>query len=126
MSTDTNLTTEADTAEASQVDPDGAARLVADGALLVDVREPDEFAAGHAPGATNVPLDMLDPAALPRGRTIVTTCRTGHRGAIAAARLQAAGLDVRNLAGGMTAWAAAGLPVVRDDGSPGTILCPTT
>jgi rhodanese-related sulfurtransferase len=126
MSTDTNPTTEVDTTEAPQVDPAEAARLVADGALMIDVREPDEFAAGHAPGATNVPLDTLDPDALAKDRTIVTTCRTGHRGAIAAARLQAAGFDVRNLAGGMTAWAAAGLPVVRDDGSPGTILTPSS
>jgi rhodanese-related sulfurtransferase len=126
MSTDMNPTTAVDTTEVPQVEPADAARLVADGALLIDVRGPDEFAAGHAPGATNIPLDTLDPAALPRDRALVTTCRTGRRGAQAAARLQAAGFDVHNLAGGMTAWAAAGLPVVRDDGSPGTILTPTT
>jgi rhodanese-related sulfurtransferase len=121
MSTDTNTTGTVETTDVPQVDPAEAARLIDEGAFLVDVREPDEFAAGHAPGAVNMPLEQLDPDAVPRDRLIITTCRTGRRGAKAAARLLAAGFDVRNLAGGMTAWAAAGLPVVRDDGSPGTI-----
>jgi rhodanese-related sulfurtransferase len=121
MSTDTNTTGTVETTDVPQVDPAEAARLIDEGAFLVDVREPDEFAAGHAPGAVNMPLEQLDPDAVPRDRLIITTCRTGHRGAKAAAGLLAAGFDVRNLAGGMTAWAAAGLPVVRDDGSPGTI-----
>ncbi|NMH97014.1 rhodanese-like domain-containing protein [Pseudonocardia acidicola] len=121
MNTETSTGGGVETADVPQVDPAEATRLIHDGALLVDVREPDEFAAGHAPGAVNMPLEQLDPDALPRDRLIVTTCRTGHRGAKAAARLLAAGFGVRNLAGGMTAWANAGLPVVRADGSPGTI-----
>ncbi|RTL69560.1 MAG: rhodanese-like domain-containing protein [Pseudonocardiaceae bacterium] len=104
-----------------QVDPAGAGTLAAGGALLLDVREPAEWAAGHIPGAVHVPLGSLDPAALPAARVVVAVCRSGNRSGKAAAALADAGLDVRNLAGGMKAWAGAGRDVVRDDGSPGTV-----
>jgi rhodanese-related sulfurtransferase len=105
----------------AQVDPTETARLIADGALLLDVRELDEWAAGHAPGAVHVPLGQLDPATLPRDRVVVAICRSGNRSGTAARWLAAAGIDVRNLAGGMKAWAADGHPVRRDDGQPGTV-----
>lgn len=109
-------------APSDDVDTHEAERLAADGAvLLLDVREPDEWEAGHAPGATHVPLGDLDPAALPTDRPIVAVCRSGNRSGKAAETLSAAGLTVHNMAGGMNAWVAAGQPVVRDDGTSGSV-----
>lgn len=104
-----------------QVDPAQAEKLAADGALMLDVREPDEWAAGHIPGATHTPLGVLDPAAVPTDRVVIAACRSGNRSGKAAARLLAAGVDVRDLAGGMQAWAAHGHTVTRDDGTAGTV-----
>ena len=105
----------------AEVDPQTAVRLIAEGALLIDVREPNEWAAGHSPTARHVPLAGLTPEALPAGRMIVAVCRSGARSARAAEALSKAGIETRNLTGGMTAWAAAGLPVMGADGRPGTI-----
>jgi rhodanese-related sulfurtransferase len=107
--------------QAIQVGPAEADKLAADGALLVDVREPEEWAAGHIPGAVHMPLGSLDPAAVPHDRIVVAVCRSGNRSGRAADRLAAAGIDVRNLAGGMKAWAEDGRTVARDDGSAGTV-----
>lgn len=110
------------TVPAEDVDTHEAERLAADGAvLLLDVREPEEWDAGHAPGAVHVPLGDLDPATVPTDRPVVAVCRSGNRSGKAAAALGAAGLQVHNMAGGMNAWAAAGQPVVRDDGTSGTV-----
>lgn len=104
------------------VDAAEAARLTDAGdVVLLDVREDDEWSGGHAPQATHVPLGSLDPAAVARDRPIITVCRSGNRSGKAAATLAAAGFDVRNLAGGMTAWAGSGLPVIRADGGPGEV-----
>lgn len=103
------------------IDPQTAVRLIADGAVLLDVRDPDEWAAGHSPTAQHLPLADLSVDALPTGHIIVAVCRSGARSARAAAALSQAGVEVRNLAGGMQAWAAAGLPVVGADGRPGAI-----
>ena len=106
----------------TEIDPAEAARLADAGqVLLLDVREPGEWDSGHAPLATHVPLGDLDPAAVPQGLPVVAICRSGNRSGHAAQALAAAGIDVRNMAGGMNAWAAAGLPVVRADGAPGEI-----
>jgi rhodanese-related sulfurtransferase len=105
-----------------EVDPARAAQLAADGALLLDVREPDEWAAGHASGAVHMPLGDLRPGDVPRDRVVVAVCRSGGRSGKAAVVLAGAGVDVRNMAGGMNAWAAATLPVTRDDGQPGTVV----
>ncbi len=86
------------------------------------MREDDEWAAGHARGAMHVPLGELGPALVPAGCPVVAVCRSGNRSAQAAAELAQTGYDVRNLAGGMRAWTAAGLPVVRDDGTAGEII----
>lgn len=104
------------------VEPGEAARLAGTGqALLLDVREPAEWERGHAPGALHLPLGDLDPSAVPADRPVIAVCRSGNRSGAAAAVLARAGRDARNLTGGMTAWAAQGLPVVRPDGSPGEI-----
>lgn len=109
--------------EVPVVDPAGAAALVEEGALLLDVREPHEWEAGHSPQATHVPMgqvaDNLD--TLPADRPVVCVCHVGGRSAAVAGFLRQAGFDARNLAGGMEAWAGAGLPVVDGAGGPGRI-----
>ena len=107
----------------AEVEVAEAARLVDAGlALLVDVREDDEWTAGHAPPALHVPLGRLPQARLPVGRPVLAICRSGNRSATAAALLLARGVHARNVAGGMRAWQAAGLPVTTGHGPPGTGL----
>ena len=109
-------------AQVPEIDATEAARLAETGeVLLLDVREDDEWAHGHAPQATHTVLGVLDPAAIGRDRPVVAVCRSGKRSSAAAQALASAGHDVRNLTGGMQAWAGAGLPVVAADGSAGTI-----
>jgi len=92
------------------------------GAVLVDVRENDEWAAGHASDAVHVPLGEAGEAAERlAGRRVLVVCRSGNRSAKAAKALAEAGVDVTNVVGGMSSWAEAGLPVVADDGSPGAV-----
>lgn len=106
-----------------EVDPAGALRLVeVSGAVLLDVREDDEWAAGHAPGAVHVRLGVLDPKDHDAAVPVVAVCRSGKRSGVAAGRLAAAGVTVYNLAGGMQAWQEAGQPVVRDDATVGTVI----
>lgn len=86
---------------------------LADGSiLLVDVREPNEFAAGHIPGAILNPLQKFDPKALPQesGKRVVLACRAGGRSLKALELAQAAGRDdVRaHYPGGFDGWAKAG------------------
>lgn len=104
------------------VDPAEAARMAGrEDVVLLDVREPAEWEAGHAAGAVHQPLDALDPAMLDPDVEYVAVCRSGNRSGKAAAVMAAAGLPVANMAGGMTAWAEAGLPIVRDDGGAGIV-----
>ncbi|WP_309235451.1 MBL fold metallo-hydrolase [Streptomyces sp. TRM64462] len=95
------------------------------GAVLVDVREGDEWRAGHAPGAVHVPLSGLrGRCALPgaaQGRDLVVVCRSGQRSQEAARLLIARGADAVDVVGGMRAWAGAGFPVVDEHGNSGTI-----
>ena len=110
-------------AQVPGVDATEAARLAEAGhVLLLDVREDDEWASGHAPQASQTVLGQLDPTAVPRDRPVIAVCRSGTRSTQATHALLAAGVEVRNLTGGMQAWAAAGLPVVRADGGPGEII----
>ena len=83
--------------------------------ILVDVREPGEFASERISGSVHHPLSSFDPKALPatNGRTIVMQCGSGIRSAKAVAQCQKAGMDVdSHLAGGIMAWKGAGLPTV--------------
>ncbi len=102
------------------VDVTRALELVDDGALLLDVREGDEWRAGRAPQATHLPLSSVPDALddLARERLIVCVCRSGGRSARAAQFLSEQGFDVVNLDGGMTAWHASGAIMVADDGVP--------
>ncbi len=104
------------------LDPGQAAELLERGeALLIDVREPQEWAAGHAPQAEHLPLGLVTPEAVPQDRPVIAICRSGNRSGKTADALAAAGVRVHNLAGGMTAWTQSGLPIVTDDGKPGTV-----
>jgi rhodanese-related sulfurtransferase len=87
---------------------------------LIDVRTPVEYAEGHAEGARLIPLDKLDPRAVmaarngSAGELLYVICKSGARAAKAVEKFRAAGFDnVISVAGGTTAWADAGLPVVR-------------
>lgn len=86
------------------------------GPLVVDVRAESEWDAGHLPGALHIPLPELEErrGEIPTDREVVLQCQGGGRSAIAASLLKARGHDrVANLAGGYSAWVAAGLPVER-------------
>lgn len=100
------------------VSPKEAARMLGEGAVLIDVRERGEFEAGHAPQARHVALRHLPDrmSSLPRSRTVVLVCRSGARSSRAAQLLARQGFDAINLTGGMNAWDRAGLPVVRGGG----------
>lgn len=90
--------------------------LAANQAMVVDVREPDEFAGGHIPGSINMPLSAFQPSRLPapEGRQLVLTCLGGKRSGMALDKCAAAQASVdTHLAGGFGAWAKAGLPVER-------------
>ena len=99
---------------------DVAARLNR-GALLVDIREADEFARRHVAGAVSRPLSAFEQAHLriEPGQDVIFTCRTGNRTSVHCARLQASvDGDAWVLEGGVDGWAAAGLPVVADRAAP--------
>lgn len=99
---------------------DAHAALEAGDAILIDVREPDEYAAAHIEGAVLAPLSEI-PAAwqaltLPAGKTVIVQCLSGGRSGRVCAWVGPTGPDgqpVVNLAGGIKAWAAAGLPIVH-------------
>ena len=87
------------------------------GAFLLDVREDDEWAAGHAPDAVHIRLRELGARAgeLPRDREVYIICRSGHRSAYAAQALAGGGLTAINVADGMTGWAIAGRPMISEN-----------
>jgi rhodanese-related sulfurtransferase len=95
-----------------------------DDAYVLDVRTEEEWAAGHAPGATLVPM-MEIPARLaevPRDHPVFVVCRVGQRSAQVVAYLAAQGFDnVVNVDGGMMEWAATGHPVIGGDGRAGWV-----
>ena len=87
-------------------------------ALVVDVREPNEFAAGHVLGAKNVPLARIDASgaelAKKKQRPVIVYCDGSERSAKALATLKRQGFTrVANLSGGLAAWQQAGLPVEK-------------
>lgn len=99
-----------------------------DGDFLLDVREDDEWQAGHAEGALHIPLSdfvarygELTEAAPQDGR-INVICRSGGRSAQVTLYLVQQGIDAANVHGGMQVWAAEGRPVVVDGGGSGFVL----
>ncbi|MEU2236772.1 rhodanese-like domain-containing protein [Streptomyces vietnamensis] len=98
-----------------EVDLEVFASELARGAFTIDVREPDEYAAGHVPGVRTAPLSELGAhlAALPADRPVYVICASGNRSAWAAEHLEAAGFHAVSVAGGTSGWARTGRPVVR-------------
>ncbi|MGC5617525.1 rhodanese-like domain-containing protein [Georgenia sp. Z1491] len=98
-------------------------QTIPEGYTLLDVREDDEWEAGHAPGAVHIPLGELTERADELGDDdILVICRTGGRSARAAQWLNQSGYDAWNVDGGMTGWAAAGREIVASDGSVPEIM----
>jgi phage shock protein E len=103
--------------EVDDYDPKETQSEVASGAMLVDVREPHEWNAGHLPGATHIPMGEIPKRLrdLPRDRKIIFTCRSGNRsGQIKDYLIDEHGYtDVHNQLGGIIAWQLEGLPIVK-------------
>lgn len=89
------------------------------GVFLLDVREDDEWAAGHAPEAVHVRLGELSARTedIPRDQEVYVICRSGARSAYAAQALAGAGWNTVNVADGMTGWAVAGRPMISETGA---------
>ncbi|MEU7644375.1 rhodanese-like domain-containing protein [Streptomyces huasconensis] len=98
------------------------------GDFLLDVREDDEWQAGHAEGALHIPMSEFVSRygelteAAPQDGKVNVICRSGGRSAQVTMYLGQQGIDAVNVAGGMEAWAAAGRPVVDDKGEPGAVI----
>jgi len=109
----------------TQASPDAVRDgLVSGEILLVDVREPSEYAFERIHGALLYPLSTFDPRSIPAGgRKVVVQCAGGVRSMRAAQALVAAGHEhVINLDGGINAWKAAGLPLIRIDPASGQVV----
>jgi rhodanese-related sulfurtransferase len=93
-------------------------------ATLLDVREPDEWAAGHAPDATHLPMSELTARMdeLPDGDPLYVICRSGGRSARVVAYLAGQGYPAVNVGGGMQAWARQGREVVAEGGGEPQIV----
>jgi len=95
----------------------GATRFINDAhPIVLDVREPAEFAAGHLPNARNIPAGELEKRVgdLPSGKPVLVCCASGARSGRALGVLRKAGHEqVFNLDGGVQAWRQAGLPIVK-------------
>jgi rhodanese-related sulfurtransferase len=98
-----------------EIDVAELARRHAEGAYVLDVRQPDEYEAGHVPGAVLVPLDQLEArqGEVPSDRPLLVICKSGGRSAKAVQVLNGAGYDATNVAGGTMAWIDAGHPVAE-------------
>ena len=97
-----------------EVDVRAFAAAHRDGAVVVDVREPGEYASGHVPGATMMPLAQVHMRLrdLPRREPIYVICASGNRSRTAASWMDSAGITAISVAGGTGAWASAGRPLV--------------
>jgi rhodanese-related sulfurtransferase len=105
----------------TEYDPEEVQELLEQGrVLLVDVREPMEYAAERIMGALLYPLSTFDAAHLPLDgeRTLVFQCAAGGRSLTAARMRQAAGQPAAHMAGGISEWKAQGLPTVRVGSRP--------
>jgi rhodanese-related sulfurtransferase len=108
---------------AEDIDANEAARRIAAGSYLLDVREQAEWDEGHAPQARHLALSSLaaEYGQLPKDQEIVVVCKVGGRSGQAAAFLEREGYNTVNLDGGMLAWAASGFAVVDNQQHAGQI-----
>jgi len=92
--------------------------------FLLDVREPDEWGAGHVPGSVHIPMRELGArqAELPSDSTILCVCRSGSRSGMVARALAEAGYRVENLDGGLQSWEAYGHPLEDMSGEQGMVV----
>jgi len=100
-----------------------ASKLAAD-ATVLDVREPDEWAAGHIETAIHIPIGEVTGRLedLPDAEPLYVICRGGGRSARVTELLRGQGRDAVNVAGGMQDWATAGRPMVSDTGRPPEVI----
>lgn len=100
-----------------EVTVEDAAGLIEGGAAAIDVREPEEYAAGHVPGAVNIPMGQLHRrlGELDRTRRQVVVCRSGNRSDAMTDVLLANGFEASNMLGGTIAWARAGRPIEQPE-----------
>jgi rhodanese-related sulfurtransferase len=103
------------------IDADGAA--VAD-AVLLDVRDYEEWMSGHAPTAVHIPMSQLVERVeeLDRTQRIICICRSGNRSAQVTTWLREQGFDALNMTGGMSSWAGDGHPMINHAGNPGIVI----
>ena len=110
-------------AQLREVNVDEALELLDEGALLIDVREDNEWQAGRSAQAQHIALAELPDhlADLPKDQLVVCVCRSGARSLRATGFLIEQGFEAVNLSGGMQAWESAGQPLVADGGEPAII-----
>ena len=101
-----------------------AADKAATGAVLMDVRQPNEWAAGRAPQAVHVPLGEVASTDFDDTRTYLVICRSGARSAQAVSFMRASGIDAHNVEGGMHAWMEAGLTMEADGEADPAVVPP--
>jgi rhodanese-related sulfurtransferase len=104
-----------------EIDIDEAARRIAAGTPVIDVREPDEYEDGHVPGAPLIPLAVVPDRVsdVPASGEVLIICKVGGRSRKAAEYLRGQGIDAINIAGGTLAWMDAGHRVVTGE-EPGS------
>lgn len=102
---------------AKEIDVDELVLIREQGHPIIDVREPDEFAAAHVPGVRLIPLGTVpdEVESLPTDRTVYVICHSGARSLRAADYLLSVGVDAVSVAGGTSAWVQRGLEVERGD-----------
>lgn len=98
-----------------EIDLERLAELQTEGAWVLDVRQPDEYEAGHVPGAHLIPLDQLNTrhTEVPGDQQVYVVCGGGGRSAAATEALNGAGYQAVNVAGGTRGWIEAGNAVVK-------------
>lgn len=113
-----------DIEEPTEVDVNTALKEMNEGAFLLDVREENEYVAGHADGAVSIPLSELQYRLedLPGDREIYCICKSGGRSGQAAEALREVGFHVINVTGGSLDWRAKGLPFVSENDSEPTVI----
>lgn len=111
-------------AEIAEVELTGVPDPIPPGVCVIDVREDEEWIAGHIGGAVHVPMLLLPQRldVIPVDRQVLVVCKVGSRSARATAYLQSQGIEAVNLVGGMLAWQAGGRPMVSEHTGPPDVV----